>query len=68
MRENISPDHNILACCTKVFCLYQIYAYTMHKNLAVDKIMEAMRTAYAKKTGLGLNTSPTKDVASDHET
>ena len=26
----------------------QIYAYIMHKNLAVHKIMEVMRTAYAK--------------------
>ena len=29
--------------------LTQISAYGTHKNLAVHKIMEAMRTAYAKK-------------------
>ena len=29
--------------------LTQISAYSTHKNLAVRKIMEAMRTAYAKK-------------------
>ena len=32
--------------------LTQIYAYSAHRNLAVRKIMEAMRTAYAKKRDL----------------
>ena len=51
-----------------VVALTQISAYIAHKNLAVRKIMEAMRMVYAKKMGLSLNTPQTKHDANDHGT
>ena len=41
----------------------QISAYITHKNLAVRKILQAMRTMYAK-----INTSQTIHEANDHTT
>ena len=47
--------------------LTRISAYIYaHKDLAVGKIMEAMRTAYAEKTGLGSNTSQITRDTNDH--
>ena len=42
---HIGPVSNTIA----AVALTQISAYSTHKNLAVRKIMEAMRTAYARK-------------------
>ena len=46
---------------------WEISAYITHKNLSVRKIMEAMRTAYAKKRD-SVSTSQTKHDANDHGT
>ena len=65
----VSPYMNLYATivCFSGFTLPQISVYITHKNLAVRKIMEAMRRAYTKRGTIDLNTSQTTHEANDHE-